>query len=75
MEADNYLVLWTVYDSPSDYPGQFVARKWLVKQEPIATDELVTGSTLQSVRDQLPGGLHCMPRSLGDDAKIVETWL
>lgn len=75
MEADNCLIIWTVYDNPADYPGQFVARKWLVQQAPIATGELVTGATLQSVRDQLPSGLHCLPRTIMDDARIVECWL
>lgn len=69
------LEIWTVYDSPTDFPGLFVARKWLIKQEPVATEEAFTGPTLQSVRDQIPAGLHRIPRAPEDDLNIVESWL
>ena len=65
------LELWTVYDSPIDLPGRFVARKWLLDQP---TDELLQDKTLDGLRKKLPKGLMRMERSPQDDPKIVETW-
>lgn len=66
------LELWTVYDSPIDLPGRFVARKWLLDQP---TRELLQDKTLEGLRAKLPQGLTCLQRSPQDDPKIVETWL
>lgn len=72
----HYLSVWTVFDHPTDYPEVFIARKWLlVSGVAVATSETVTGPTLQSVRDQIPAGLHCFARSPEDDVYIVESWL
>lgn len=69
------LEIWTVFDHPDDYPGEFVARKWLVfAGGSVATSEVVTGPTLQSVRDQIPPGLWCNPRAPEDDPVIIESW-
>ena len=75
MEAKNYLAMWTVFDHPPDYPDVFLARKWLILHGvAVATNEIVIGPTLQSVRDQIPPGLFCQPRAPGDEVTIVETW-
>lgn len=66
------LELWTIYDSPIDLPGSFVARKWVMETP---TSELLQDKTLEGLREKLPPGLLCMPRSPGDDPKIVETWM
>lgn len=68
--------IWTVYENPSDYPGLFVARMWIVTRqpEPVPTDVVFTGPTLLSVRGKIPAGLHCIPRQPLDDVTIVETW-
>lgn len=68
--------LWTIYVSPTDFPGQFVARRWYsssVRQE--ATTDVLSGSTLDSVRGQLPGGLRNIGRRRGDEPQIVEVWI
>ncbi len=64
--------LWTVYDSPIDLPGRFVARKWLLDQP---TSELLQDKTLDGLRGKLPQGLTRLPRAPQDDPKIVETWI
>ena len=64
--------LWTVYDSPIDLPGRFVARKWLLDQP---TSELLQDKTLDGLRGKLPQGLTLLPRAPQDDPKIVETWI
>lgn len=35
----------------------------------------VVGTKLETVRQALPAGLHRIDRLLGDEPKIVETWL
>lgn len=70
------LSLWTIYERPTDYPDMFVARRWhgsSVRHEP--TMDLRIGETLDSVRQQLPGGLTNIGRKNGDEAQIVEVWV
>ncbi len=65
------LSIWTIYDSPSDMPGKFVARKWINNQP---TNECHKADTLKGIRQCLPPGLTQMPAQRGDDPVIVETW-
>jgi len=66
------LELWTVYDNPTDLPGQFVARKWLLDHP---TNEVLQDKTLEGLRRKIPPGLTRLERSPQDDPKIVETWI
>lgn len=66
------VTLWVVYDSPSDLPGRFVARKWL-NETPTA--ELLQAKSLRELRERLPSGMHRIPRATADDPRIVETWI
>jgi len=66
------LELWTIYDSPVDLPGRFVARKWLLDNP---TSELLQDKTLDGLREKLPQGLIRMERSPQDDPKIIEIWI
>ncbi len=50
------ITMWTVYDKPSDFPDQFVARKFIIGSTVSATSEHVTGDTLDEVRAKIPGG-------------------
>lgn len=71
------LEMWTVYKSPPEYPGKYVARLWVVVHgatEPRQTGDMAIAPDLDSVRTMLPWGLVCLPRSEGDDPAIVETW-
>lgn len=72
------LAMWVVYDSPSDYPGKFVARRWEVGAEgPRPTESMIIMEDLEALRDVLmvEMGLVKLMRSDGDDPKIVETWM
>ena len=77
MHHDNQhrLPMWTVYESPSDYPGQYVARMFLVKPQVEATSLHIVADTLPEVYAQLPRGLYWMDRKPGDDPTIVGVWL
>jgi hypothetical protein len=74
----NNLAIWTIYDSPRDYPGLFVARLFLIcigELEPVGTGKVFLAETLEGVRNQLPPGLYRMPRDPSDEPAIVESWL
>lgn len=79
MSGDNVgLDIWTVYDHPLDYPELFVARMWSITQAGgTATVELLCATDLELLRKLFEDGmgLTCIPRSPGDDPKIVECWL
>ena len=69
------LIIWTIYDHPSDFPDSFVARKF-IGYEP--TKEILVAGTLQETRkiiQNLAGKQHRIARSSDDDPKIVESWL
>ncbi|MEY2117089.1 hypothetical protein [Rhodanobacter sp. FW106-PBR-R2A-1-13] len=66
------LFTWVVYDHPRDMPDVFVARQWRLTGP---TSRFFTAPTLDALREKLPAGLTCLPRSPDDDSVIVETWL
>ncbi len=71
------LSLWTLYDSPSDRPGKFVIRRWLmVGKEWQRTDDAYEAESPEPLRvlmDQM--GLCCLPRFDEDEPHIVESWI
>ena len=69
------LSIWTVYQYSKDYPAQFVARRFESTNPPTATTDFFLADDLNGIREQLPGGLHCLSREAGDDPVIVESWL
>jgi hypothetical protein len=74
---DNTLPIWTIYDNPSDYPGNFVVRRSLISHGGITPDpepQIVT-DTLEKARTVIPAGSIPFPRHETDDACIVESWL
>ena len=71
------LVMWTVYDHPTDHPGGFIARRHDVGKggKPIVTDHVITGG-LENIRTLFKqAGLTVIPRHQQDDPVIVECWL
>ena len=69
------LVMWVVYDHPSDAPQWFVIRKFLITDTVTPTDEAYAASTLDAARRFLPDGLVQVNRNESDDPVIVETWI
>jgi len=71
--------LYTVYNSPIDYPDTYVVRRWEVvppDNEPTAMNIIMIGSDLNKIRSALRQmGLYAIPRDESDDKKIVETWV
>lgn len=66
---------YVIYNSPDDYPGLFVVRRWDVGDGQILAMEHTTHETLDEARASIPQGLVCFDRSEEDELCIVETWL
>lgn len=76
-EHNDPLIIWTVYDHPTDFPDNFVARKFTTDANgPRATAEVVVADSLDAIRESMvQRGLTCLTRSPEDEPQIVETWL
>lgn len=76
-EQTDALVMWTVYDHPTDFPNDYVARKWELDSTGVhATDEVILHRRLAAVRGQMRvRGLTRLPRFPQDEPKIIEVWL
>lgn len=66
------LIIWTMYDHPTDLPNFFVARPFIGER---ALPVHMTAVTLAALRFKLPLGLTRLNRYHGDDPVILETWL
>lgn len=64
--------IWVIYESPPDFPDQYVARRLHLNR---LTPDYVVGSTLVEVRSKLPKGLFKIERSDRDDPLIRESWI
>lgn len=69
--------MWTVYENPADYPGEYVARRWVVTMGRYGpTTDVVRGATLEQLQDKLNGlGRTWLPRMHDDDKAVLGTWL
>jgi hypothetical protein len=70
--------LWTIYADPDDFPGQHVARLFvIIRGEMFNTSVVFTGETLDSVRQALQEDVNCnirVDRAETDIPAIVESW-
>lgn len=72
-KAVEELNLYVIYDSPKDFPGKYVVRRWLL-DKPTLDYELF--SSLTEARQALiKKNLYRIPRHRDDDTCIVETWV
>jgi hypothetical protein len=69
--------MYCIYENPKDFPGKFAVREWLVADAVVNAVVKVHAvvATLEEARATIPTGLIRSPRTDGDDACIVETWL
>lgn len=77
MSDHRELNIWTIYHNPSDYPGKYVARRFVVigPTGPFATDDVHVADSLAEIWGMIPLGLFRMEPWQGDDPCIVETWI
>ena len=69
------LTIWTIYDSPSDHPGGFIARRFEIAGEVVPTGDVMTGE-LEDLRSIFwKAGLMKLSRQDGDERPIVESWV
>lgn len=61
-----------VYNSPSDYPGKYVARVWDINKP---TKVIVIRDSLEEIRKTIPSYMKRLGACNMDDPVIVETWL
>ena len=73
------LVMWRVYKHPKDYPGEYVARKFVITEDFYGpTYESISSRSLRDVRNVLRSlyrGLIQLKRLPDDGPDIVEVWL
>lgn len=69
---------YCVYNSPSDFPGLYVVRRWVIENGVMTpeADPCMMSKNLEWVRWFLSSaGLVCVTRRKEDNPVIVETWL
>lgn len=72
--AMNTLEMWVVYDHPRDFPGGYIARKWIVGEGPTAV--VMWSDRLEEVQDFLENlGLVKIARHPSDDPVVMEQWI
>jgi hypothetical protein len=73
------LVMWTVYRHPKGYPGEYVARKFVITEDFYGpSNESISSRSLRDVRNVLQSlysGLIQLKRPNDDEPHIVEIWL
>lgn len=72
---DKTLVIYPIYEKPKDFPEEYVARRWEVRdgvQTP--TRFYARARTLSAVRDAIPAGKVRIVEANVDPC-IVETWI
>lgn len=71
------LGMCTVYFNPSDYPGKFVVRFWVVTAAGVekSAEPMAVVDTLEEARAAIPRGAVRLDRSEHDEPVIVEVWI
>jgi hypothetical protein len=70
------LLIWTIYDHPSDYPDWFVARPTIIRPKTSGPMPMhLMAKDLETLRAMLPDGLTRLNRQPSDDACIIEVWV
>jgi hypothetical protein len=73
------LAVWKVYKHPNDYPGEYVARKFVIAEDFYrSSKESISSRSLRDVRNLLRSlypGLIQLKRPPDDEPHIVEVWL
>ncbi len=74
-QREGDLLIWTIYDHPSDVPDAFVARPHSTRHRGPMTCHFQHESLLVVRKQMHRLGLLRMQRSENDDPIIVETWV
>lgn len=74
----NHMISYTVFFNPTDYPGLYVVRPFVLKEGAVEPMGIAwTGQTIDEVRAKVPRdlGLVRFSRSPEDHPSILEVWL
>src|SRR5262245_13980291 len=72
------LIIWKVYRHPEDYPGEYVAKKFVITEDFYVPNGSISSRSLRDVRNVLRSlyrGLTQLKRPPDDEPHIVEVWL
>ncbi len=85
IEEDERRYIWTVYKFPTDYPGEYIARRSFVnlghdrpppEKNYYPTDNIIRSTDLKHIRIAMEERqLLRVERNPNDDPKIVECWI
>lgn len=69
--------LYVIYESPSDYPGKFVLRRWVVSPATVAPERepMLVVDDIDEAREALPRGVCLVGPQQDDDPVIYEVWV
>lgn len=68
--------IFVIYFNPSDYPGRYVLRQWIIdSNQIIPTTNVHIEDTIKKVRKHLPKDVSIIVKNDMDDPCIVETWI
>lgn len=74
--SDLSLPMIVVYDRPTDFPEQVVARIFnIVPGDVQPTDMAMTALTIEEIHSGIPERFTRLNRNPGDDPNILETWI
>ena len=62
----------TIFESPEDYPGKYVARVFDVDKP---TNLAAVADTYEELMQAIPAGMVRLERNEKDDPVILETWI
>ena len=69
--------MWVICKNPSDYPGFYTARIYVLHEGKIVhpSGSLFFSHNLKGIRAKLPPGLNRVERSEEDDPVVIESWI
>jgi len=74
-DPTKYLVIYTIYERPADYPSFFVVRPcWVDQKQSLHYGKARLARSLEAARGHVPRGLCRTPWQPGEDPVIAETW-
>lgn len=76
-EGYDRLIIWTLYEHPTDYPNEYVLRRFDVEPDmAIGTKHCLTADTADELRDAaMRAGLTRIKRNPEDESQVMESWL
>ena len=75
-DLKTFLPIITIYDKPLDYPKEFVARLFFIRQGIVqATNVIMLADSLDELKNKIPNQMQTLSRQKNDDPKLVGVYL